>query len=695
MAISARIDELKKKFDENPRRYFASLANEYRKAGDLDQALFICQEYLPQQPGHMSGHIVLAQTLYELGRLPEAKTEFEAALALDPENLIALRHLGDIARQSGDPRTARNWYQRVLEADPRNAEIVDVLASLRTTPMASAAAISAVPPTPLSTPVMPPPPAPVAHVPTPIEQAPPVQEEAAEEHELLDLDSIAIGETPLSTPSVKSPAEQPVATDSSMTVEQSAPDLSLDAESFEADAFAIAVPGPSGEAEATPTPAEPPVESATDFNLGLIDDEFTPASLSDVEPTTLEGLRSYEAGTLIKGNETIDKSLDTESYYDVLHGSGRSTPPDSSSAPHETPPSDDDFAPGIVEHFETGLDAEGAAASESVADAFETEETPQVSSTPIEGFEAFEEEDDFADHAFEIPGASPTPERDATPVESFAPPTFETPVSSTTPVSSATPVSSVTPASSAPPVESNEPVVVADDAAARGSTPAASSEIFVTETMADLYLSQGHVDSALDIYRRLLEHRPEDSRLAERIREVESRVSGRTARVTTPEIPAEPVAPRGPTIREFLVSLIASRPSVADFAPPAELDVPSADSPDAVGGTIDALFSSAELSSRNDETSVLAEAFSETSSDDPMLEGQPARPAANELSLDQVFKVATPARTEAQPDGFSFDQFFAGEANSSQASPPNSTPPAEGTDDIAQFNAWLNGLKKT
>ena len=43
MAISARIDELKKKFDENPRRYFASLANEYRKSGDLDQALFICQ----------------------------------------------------------------------------------------------------------------------------------------------------------------------------------------------------------------------------------------------------------------------------------------------------------------------------------------------------------------------------------------------------------------------------------------------------------------------------------------------------------------------------------------------------------------------------------------------------------------------------------------------------------------------------
>ena len=68
MASSARIDELRKKFDENPRRYFAPLANEYRKAGDLEQAIFICQEYLPQQPGHMSGHIVYGQALFETGR---------------------------------------------------------------------------------------------------------------------------------------------------------------------------------------------------------------------------------------------------------------------------------------------------------------------------------------------------------------------------------------------------------------------------------------------------------------------------------------------------------------------------------------------------------------------------------------------------------------------------------------------------
>ena len=134
MASSARIDELKQKFDENPRRYFAPLANEYRKSGDLEQAIQLCRAYLPQNAGHMSGHIVFGQALFESGQFDEARTVFETALGLDPENLIALRHLGDIAREAGDHATARQWYQRVLDADPRNEEMAQVLANLPATP---------------------------------------------------------------------------------------------------------------------------------------------------------------------------------------------------------------------------------------------------------------------------------------------------------------------------------------------------------------------------------------------------------------------------------------------------------------------------------------------------------------------------------------------------------------------------------
>jgi hypothetical protein len=130
MADTSRLDELERKFAENPRRYFAPLANEHRKSGDLATAIAICREQLARYPGHMSGHVVLGQALYESRQPDEARTAFERALALDPENLIALRHLGDIARDRGDGVAARAWYQRVLEADPRNDDIAAQLQRL-------------------------------------------------------------------------------------------------------------------------------------------------------------------------------------------------------------------------------------------------------------------------------------------------------------------------------------------------------------------------------------------------------------------------------------------------------------------------------------------------------------------------------------------------------------------------------------
>ncbi len=96
-----RLRELQEKFDENPRRYFAPLANEYRKGGQPKRAIEICRAHLAQMPGHMSGQIVFGQALFESGEWDEARAVFGRALALDPENLIALRSLGDMSLQAG------------------------------------------------------------------------------------------------------------------------------------------------------------------------------------------------------------------------------------------------------------------------------------------------------------------------------------------------------------------------------------------------------------------------------------------------------------------------------------------------------------------------------------------------------------------------------------------------------------------
>jgi tetratricopeptide (TPR) repeat protein len=143
MQSSPRIDELKQKFHENPRRYFAPLANEYRKAGDPEQAIAICRAHLAQQPGHMSGHVVYGQALYDAGRIDEARGVFQQALALDPENLIVLRHLGDIARKKGDVDEARSWYSRALDGDPHDAEVAAYLAELTEPLVTSDAAVDA------------------------------------------------------------------------------------------------------------------------------------------------------------------------------------------------------------------------------------------------------------------------------------------------------------------------------------------------------------------------------------------------------------------------------------------------------------------------------------------------------------------------------------------------------------------------
>src|SRR5439155_13674270 len=125
-----RLRELQQKFEENPRRYFAPLANEYRKGGQPKRAIEICRAQLAQMPGHMSGQIVYGQALYEAGEFDEARQVFERALTLDPENLIALRTLGDMALQRGNTTEARRWYAKLLDSDPKDAAVIALVSEI-------------------------------------------------------------------------------------------------------------------------------------------------------------------------------------------------------------------------------------------------------------------------------------------------------------------------------------------------------------------------------------------------------------------------------------------------------------------------------------------------------------------------------------------------------------------------------------
>jgi hypothetical protein len=143
-------------------------------------------------------------------------------------------------------------------------------------------------------------------------------------------------------------------------------------------------------------------------------------------------------------------------------------------------------------------------------------------------------------------------------------------------------------------------------AAATGSSPERPSQSipFVTETMAQLYLSQGHRAEAIDIYRKLIDARPNDTELKSRFATIESAAAAMSAAAhaappAAPAIPVAPVAPSrarfngsGPSIRTVLRELFGFDGSASYImAPPiAAATVP------AEAGSIDMLFSAAAVS---------------------------------------------------------------------------------------------------
>jgi hypothetical protein len=238
----------------------------------------------------------------------------------------------------------------------------------------------------------------------------------------------------------------------------------------------------------------------------------------------------------------------------------------------------------------------------------------------------------------------------------------------------------------------------------QGAPTADPSTAFVTETMAELYLQQGHRDQALEVFRKLVQLHPNDATLSARLASLEHSQADQLHGVAAIPTPAPAVvADSGPTIREFLGLIAEYRPrgsrqpdDLAARAPDVATDARGTSSASTVGGSIHNLFAEAEQrgpADRNSQTN-----HDERVDAEQPLPGRPSTPAANELSLDHVFRHATPATGSGAQSGFSFDQFFSQQAQkdvaAGEAEPANEAGAGQG-DDIQQFNAWLEGLKKT
>ncbi len=87
--------------------------------GKYNRAVDLCREHLPDFDHSLAARLIYARALFHAGQTDTAASQFYRVLARDPENVVALKYLGDIRHIERDSVGANANYRRVLDIDPR------------------------------------------------------------------------------------------------------------------------------------------------------------------------------------------------------------------------------------------------------------------------------------------------------------------------------------------------------------------------------------------------------------------------------------------------------------------------------------------------------------------------------------------------------------------------------------------------
>jgi len=143
---TSEIEKLEHRYNENPKgRNFAPLADAYRKAGQVDLAIDLCRKGLELHPDYISAYIVYGRCMLDKKDDPGAEEVFRKVMTLDPENVLALKILADVAARNNRMEQAVEWLGKLLAVDPMNGDAAEALARAKT----KAAAVAAKPTVPI------------------------------------------------------------------------------------------------------------------------------------------------------------------------------------------------------------------------------------------------------------------------------------------------------------------------------------------------------------------------------------------------------------------------------------------------------------------------------------------------------------------------------------------------------------------
>jgi tetratricopeptide (TPR) repeat protein len=658
MAYQSEIEKLEQRYHENPQQWFAALADSYRKAGDLELALEVVRGGLEKRPNYASGHIVLGRCLVDQELYSEAAGAFEQVLELDAENIIALKSLGEIAEKQGDLPSAKAWLSKLLDIDPMNEEAREGIERLGEAERAAPAGAEPVS-TAAAAPSIEPGAAWAAEALATMDRGEGSGGSAAGDSGVGGESSVDI--TPVQPEVLEPPPSEPepgIGAGQELALERSSWDdahgaaaLGLSGadvpgfEKFEAGAGSAeslaAEPVAGFEATAQPGAPEGPVDHAAgESGKAGLGDESAPRDSGEMRL----------AGDLrvVAFNEELSWGTG-EPLSAAASGNGIKEAEDR----HEDLAEPVAFLgdPEAYAAREAG-EPEGAGQAEPAAappDAAEESERAAAAGEP--------ESDEYIVAGISTESGVTSPEWE--PPSAAEQAAFER--------------------ASAGEEPADLPLIMPDEGGAGPehlSIGADEMEPVVTETMAEVYARQGLYDQARGTYERLLQQRPGDPVLVEKLASLSQRMdSRRTAAASRYSV----AATGGVSAVDYLRRIFhagAAPTGASEESPPAETAVPE-----------------------TTESSVLESAFGAEPDEPP---GSPTIPASDEVSLSSVFGGERPSR-ERQPQGkggrsfeqrdaVSFDEFY---GTATEPEPESvgeeSEPTGEEGDD--EFRNWLEGLK--
>lgn len=589
---TSEIAKLESRWRDNPQGLtFAPLAEAYRKQKDPRRALEILLPGLERHPDYIPANIVLGRCHWDLSDLEAAETAFTHVLALDAENVIALKALADINERQSRPRDAERWLETLLSVDRSNDEARDQLARIRAVQSVS----------------------PVLETPAGLE-APALPAEAAAPPSEPEPSFMASAPASLKTEPVE---PEPAEPGSDLVTAEAASSFSDSLDPFPAIADQLR-PQENREAENAGSP-------------------WAAASPAELEPTPFPDLGDFSEEPGVPKAASIEP------------------PP----APVPTEALGFELPEEIVLHVSAGSEFQSPSAAEELVSTVEPDAAPfeaataAVEATPPPSDTLADEPPPaaalFGSYLPDATSASYEPRSFEAPA--YEAPQYEAPV-----------------AESVPAGEPSTPPGL-EPAAARGevdSPDSAEPDLVVTETMAQVFLRQGHVVEALAVYRELATREPAADHLRARIAELETKQAA-AASPPGPSLLARDTG--GQSLGSLFAGVLAARLR--------SLPAPDAESQD--GGTVP---ESAPATRPAEEPLSLGSVFGE---DPPAV--APAVPPAG----------ASPAESAGDASGpaVSFDEFFTGSPVATPGPAPVSRPSrSRSDDDLDQFHSWLQSLKR-